>query len=174
MRRAPFQFLRILAFFCLCLASVWLPLAPLAPGADRIAPDMLYCVAVAWILRDPDTAPVYVLLPVAFLADILFSRPPALGALALLFATEFARDHRDAMRGPNMLVEWLTAALLFAAMWGGQLLVLRLSFSDGPASEVALVFLIETAVYYPVVSLVIAFGMRVFGGGAGREGARAW
>jgi rod shape-determining protein MreD len=177
-RRSPALMLRCLVFLGICLGAVCLPMAPLAPGADRMPPDILFCVAMAWLLRDPVSAPIVIILPAALLADLLLARPLGLGALGLVLATEFARSRRELLRGPNMVAEWILVALLFGAMWLGLQILLRLSFSGGPDLETTAGLLLETSLYYPLISLIAALGMRMFGpriGGGGVVGGRgAW
>lgn len=177
-RAEPYRLIRQAVFLLLCLATVYLPLAPVAPGADRVAPDALFCLAMAWVLRDPASAPLWIILLAGLLADALLARPLGLGALALVVATEIARSRREAVMGTNLLIEWLFVFSVFCLTWFGLLLVLRLSFSEAPSLETTLRLLREIALLYPVVSLASMLGFRIFGPRPSvREpfdGGRAW
>jgi rod shape-determining protein MreD len=166
-RAAPF--LRRLAFLALGIAAVYLPLTPLAPGADRVAPDVLYCLVIAWVLRDPAAAPLWTILALGLFADLMLSRPIGLCALGLLFASEFARNHGDILRGTPIVVEWIAAVLVFALMIACIGAVLRASFAPAPGFDLSLRLVVQTALLYPVVSLATALGMRLFGPHAPRQ-----
>ncbi|MEM8570429.1 MAG: rod shape-determining protein MreD [Pseudomonadota bacterium] len=178
-RGDPFRLMRQAAFFFFCVAAVYLPITPLAPGADRVAPDVLYCLAVAWVLRDPSSAPVWIILATGLLADVLMARPLGLGALGLVIVTEIARSWQVSIRDTNILVEWAFAIVLFAIAWVATLTVLQLSFSAVPSLMTSLRLIVETSILYVVISLATAIGMRIFGprrrrGGDAYERARAW
>jgi rod shape-determining protein MreD len=155
--------LRQLIFLGLGVAAIYLPLTPIAPGADQVAPDALFCVAVAWVLRDPAAAPVLLVLALGVFADVMLSRPPGLGALGLLFATELARTRRELLRGTPILVEWLVVVMVYAFIVAVTHAVLRLSFADSPAPALMLRLVGETALLYVIVSLALALGLRLFG-----------
>ena len=127
-RRSP-ALLRQGAFLLVCAAAIYLPLAPLAPGSERVAPDVLFCVVIAWVLRDPASAPAWIIIAAGLVADLVLARPVGLGALGLLAASELARAQRDRIHGINILVEWIAVLLLFVLTWAATLFVLRLSFA---------------------------------------------
>lgn len=158
-----FRLIRQSVFLILAIGAVYLPITPLAPGSDRVTPDLLYCLAMAWVLRDPDSAPLWIIVFAGLLADVLMARPLGLGALFLVLATEFARSHRDGLMTTNILVEWVAVLLLFCVCWFALLTVLRLAFSAAPDLDTTLRYFAETAFIYPVVSLSTALGMRLFG-----------
>ncbi|MCB1352498.1 MAG: rod shape-determining protein MreD [Rhodobacteraceae bacterium] len=161
-RRSP-ALLRQGAFLLVCAAAIYLPLAPLAPGSERVAPDVLFCVVIAWVLRDPASAPAWIIIAAGLVADLVLARPVGLGALGLLAASELARAQRDRIHGINILVEWIAVLLLFVLTWAATLFVLRLSFADTPGLDISLRLVTETAMMYPLISLVAALGMRIFG-----------
>jgi rod shape-determining protein MreD len=162
-RREPVRLARQAAFVAICLCTVYLPMTPLAPGADRVAPDALFCIVTAWVLRDPASAPLAIILAAGLLSDILLARPPGLGALGLVLASEVARSYREAITGINIVAEWLAVTAIFCVMWLAMLSVLRISFSDPPDLDTVIRLCIETALFYPVVSLATALGVRIFG-----------
>jgi rod shape-determining protein MreD len=162
-RQRPFRLLRQIVFLGLCLVAVYLPLTPLAPGSDRVTPDLLYCLAMAWVLRDPASAPLWIIAGAGLLADVLMARPLGLGALMLVLASEVARSRRQAIMGSNILVEWGIVLALFCLAWFALLAVLRLSFSASPDLDTTLRYLAETAFLYPVISLATMLGGRMFG-----------
>ena len=70
---------RLTLFVTFGLLTILAPLVPLAPGADRVPPDLLYCVVMIWVLRAPAAAPLWAVLALGLLADALLMRPPGLG-----------------------------------------------------------------------------------------------
>jgi rod shape-determining protein MreD len=163
MRRGRVPVMRQLTFLGLGIVAIYLPLTPISPGADQVAPDALYCLAVAWVLRDPAAAPLWAILALGVFADIMLSRPPGLGALGLLLATEIARSRRELLRGTPILLEWLLVMAFFTLTVIAIQAVLRLTFAQAPPPEVALRLIAETAVLYVIVSLALGLGLRLFG-----------
>ena len=70
------------------------------------APDLLLCLAIAWVLRRPDFIPVVVIVAVFLMEDILSMRPPGLWTLIVLFGTEFLRSRATLTRDLPFLLEW--------------------------------------------------------------------
>lgn len=143
------------------IAAVNLALIPLAPGGEAVPPDLLYCLIVAWALRDPASVTLWIVLPLALLADVMLSRPPGLGALGLVLAAETARAHAAQLRNLPFLLEWLLAVAGFALILAGIQFALRITFADAPGLEAHARYLMATALSYPVVALAIGWGMRL-------------
>ncbi len=143
--------LLMLGFGAACLALV-----PIAPGEMRAAPDLVYCLVMAWSARRPDSASLFMVLALGLMADLLLSRPLGLGALGLVLAAELTRSRR----GPRpFLVEWGIAVMAFALMLAGIVLVLRLSFAVPPESAGLLWHLAATAIAYPFVAAALAWAL---------------
>lgn len=144
----------------LSLVAVYIALVPLAPGRDAAAPDLLYCLLVAFVVRAPAVAPAFVVLALGLFADLMLSRPPGLGALGLLAVTEAVRAPGEAGRGWSLLREWLVAATAFALMTLAIVLVLRLTLAGGPSVAGLRRHVLATAIAYPFVSALVGWLLR--------------
>ena len=106
--------------------AVFAALIPLAPGGGLAAPDLLYCLVVAWVVRRPAHVARGDLV-LGLFADVMLSRPLGLGALALMLLAEVFRRRAVLFYGAPFLVEWLAAAAGFAAMLAAMHLALASS-----------------------------------------------
>lgn len=140
---------------------------PLDPGR-LTPPDLVYCLMITWVVRRPDRVPVVVAPLLGLLGDLLLMRPVGLGALGLMLAVEVFRGRALALQAAPFVVEWLAAALGFAAMLFGMRLVLGVTFAGGPGLERLGFAVLATAAAYPLVvlGLVWCLGLRARGGGA--------
>ena len=169
--RAPYRLPRAL-LAPLGIAAVYAALAPLAPGGGATTPDLLYCLVIAWVVRAPRAAPVLVVLALGLFADLLLSRPPGLGALGLLAASEWVRGPGGAPRDWSFPREWLVAALAFALMIAAMTLVLALSLAAPPSLGALRGHLIATVIAYPVVAGLVAWLLGPRRGAAPARGGR--
>jgi rod shape-determining protein MreD len=133
------------------VVAVYAALVPLGPGSGLVPPDLLYCLVVAWVIRRPASAPLWVVLGLGLLADLLLSRPPGLGALGLLLASEAFRANRGVLNGLPFPVEWLAAAAGFAVVLAAMNLALALTLADPPGLAASAQYLLATALAYPLV-----------------------
>lgn len=157
-RRRPAA-LETLLFLALGLVAIYAPLVPFSHSAEGpAAPDLLYCLVAAWVLRRPFGAPLAAVLALGLLADVLLMRPLGLGALGLVLAAELLRTRRAQLTGGVFPVEWLAVAGVFAAMLAATALVLRLAFTDAPGLGPALGFAASTALAYPVIAAALHWG----------------
>ena len=154
--RAPFRLARAL-LPPLGVAAIYAALLPLAPGGGVATPDLLYCLVLAWIVRAPRGAPVLVVLALGLLADLLLARPPGLGALGLLGASELVRGPGNAPRDWSFPREWLFAVLAFALMIAAMTLLLALSLAAPPSFGALRGHLVATAIAYPFVAGLVAW-----------------
>lgn len=141
------------------IAAVQSALIPLAPGSGMVPPDLLYCLLVAWTLRDPRSIPLWLVLALGLFADIMLSRPLGLGTLGLVLATEVARRNAGQRRATPFLVEWIAATVGFALILTGIDAILRLSFADAAGFVALSRYLTSTCIAYPIVAMVVAWGV---------------
>jgi rod shape-determining protein MreD len=150
------------ALFGLGIVAIYAPLVPFSHGPDgAVTPDLLYCVVIAWIVRHPQSAPIWLILPLALLADLMLMRPVGLGALGLLAAAELLRARRERLRDQPFLAEWLAAAAAFAAVLASVRLALQLSFLEPPSMRDLADYWLSTALAYPFVAGLLQFGLGV-------------
>jgi rod shape-determining protein MreD len=57
-------------------------------------PDLVMCLACAWVLRRPDYLPALLIAVIVLVEDMLLMRPPGLWAAIMLVGTEFLRHSR--------------------------------------------------------------------------------
>ncbi len=100
-------------------------LLPLDLGAGRLpGPDLLLVLVMAWVVRRPDYAPAVLIVPMFFLADMLFLRVPGVWTMMVLLGTEFLRRRETRLREQSFLVEYgMVAATLLAMLVGQRLLM---------------------------------------------------
>jgi rod shape-determining protein MreD len=150
--------IRLLLLLGLGFAAVQSALIPLAPGSGLVPPDLLYCLIVAWMLRDPSTVPLWLVLALGVFADLMLSRPLGLGALGLVLAGEAARS-ASRTRSIPFLLEWAGAVAGYALILLAINAVLHLSFADPPGVLASARYLAATALAYPIIAMVVARGV---------------
>lgn len=148
-------------FVGLAVAIFFLRMLPLStepvtwPG-----PDVLLCLALAWVLRRPDFVPAATIVAVFLVEDLLQVRPPGLWTLLALFATEFLRDRAVVLRDIPFLVEWLMVAALMALMLLANRLVLAVVMVPQAGLGLTLAQYLSTVLAYPAV---VGLSQFVFG-----------
>jgi rod shape-determining protein MreD len=134
---------------------------PLGPGGELVAPDLLYCLLVAWAVRRPARTPLWAVVALGLFADVLLSRPIGLGALGLMLVVEAFRRRALLFHGAPFLIEWGAAAAGFALMLLGMRLALELVFVEPPGFRLLGRHLLATAIAYPLVVLGLAWCLRL-------------
>ena len=147
--------------FLLGAVAIHAALIPLGPGGMLVPPDLLYCLVIVWVLRAPDAAPVWLLVGLGLMADILLSRPIGLGALGLLLAAEVAGRNAATFRALPFFAEWAAASIGYAVILAGICTLLRLTFAETPGLQDVLRYLVATTIAYPLVALAVAWGVRL-------------
>lgn len=148
-------------FVLVALAIVLLRLLPLDTVAGRgPGPDLMLCLAFAWLVRRPAYLPALLIAAVFLLADLLLQRPPGLHALMVLLGAEFLRGHVATIRDRLFGHEWLLVGgtILVAALAERLLLLMLAAAPDlgAAAQRTAL-----TIVAYPAVVLFSNLVFRV-------------
>jgi len=152
-----------LMFLGLAAAVFFLRILPLS--TEPVAwpgPDILLCLALAWVLRRPEFVPAASIVAVFLLEDLLLMRPPGLWALLALLATEFLRDRAVVLRDIPFLVEWLMVSALMAGMLLANRLMLEIAMVPQAGLGLSLAQYLSTVAAYPLVVLVShsVFGLR--------------
>jgi rod shape-determining protein MreD len=140
------------------VVAVYAALIPLGGGTP---PDLLYCLLVAWTIRRPASAPLWIVIALGLVGDAMLSRPLGLGALGLMLATEAFRANRTLLHGLPFPVEWLAASLAFAATLAGMQLALALTLAERPGSAASVGYVLTTALAYPLVVAGLALGLQL-------------
>lgn len=155
-------------FFVLAFVIVFARLLPLGPGPGLPGPDLLVCVAFAWVLRRPGAVPVLSIAAVMFLTDILFMRPIGLWTACVVLGSEFLRSREPFSRDLPFLLEWLVVSVVIVSMTLGYSLILAIFGVDQPSLGLRLIQMIATILAYPPVVLfsVALLGLRKMAPGA--------
>jgi rod shape-determining protein MreD len=137
-----------------------LPLGSIAGGWP--GPDLLFCLALVWVLRRPDYVPPLLIGVVVLLEDLLLMRPPGLWAAITVLAAEFLRNRAALTRELSFAVEWLLAATVIAAAMLGYRLMMMLAMLPQVGLGQAMIHMIVTILCYPLMVLLsrFAFGVR--------------
>lgn len=144
------------------MAVTYLAILPLGAKSNAAAvPDLFFCMTIAWVMRRPESAPVFLVAVTSFLIDIVLGRPMGLWSLILVLASEYFRG-RETGKGMQMhLLEWLSVSLLFLTMLITYKIALTVGFSFAPDyADLALHFLV-TVITYPVVVAVLYWGLKI-------------
>jgi len=160
-------------FVALALGVMLYALLPLNVGAPAVpGPDLILCLAIAWVLRRPDILSAPLIAGTILLADFLLMRPPGLWALIVLIGIEVLR--RRAMRSEPtaIILEMGIATLAIAAMMLAQRVMLSVFFVDRPALVSEVLHFLSTVAAYPFVALlsVYVLGIRAHSAEDGRTG----
>lgn len=150
-------------FIAIVAVILFIRLLPLAPGTGGIpGPDLILCLALAWVLRRPEYSPALLIVAVFLLQDLMFLRPPGLWTLIVLLATEFLRSREVAWRDLPFVLEWLVVGGVLAAMLLANRAVLAMVMVPQAALGQELLQLLSTLAAYPLVVVAsrLAFGLR--------------
>ena len=149
-------------YFALGLLCIAYPLLPLQFTPDRFtAPDLIYVLTVAWVIRAPESAPFVLIAGLALLSDAVLMRPVGLWAMLLLGASEVVRFSYMAVRERGILAEFALAAGLFVAMLIIQNFFLWLSFSQSLEFTSMVQFAMLTLLCYPAMVGFLNYIVRV-------------
>lgn len=149
-------------YLLLGLLAVAYPLLPLQFTPDRMAaPDLLYVLTMAWIVRQPEGAPFLLVAALALLADAALMRPMGLWALLMLVSTETVRFSYRSIQERGLLAEFAMMATLLLMMVILQNAVLWISFSQGLEFASAVQFVMLTLACAPFMVLFLHYLVRV-------------
>lgn len=151
------------AYAALSVVLMFIAILPLdhVPGSLP-GPDMLLAVTCLWVIRKPEHAPVWLVAAVFLLADLLLTRPPGLGAAAVVLVTEYLRRRSSLTTEVSFMMEWAVAGSMMAIVMVGTATVLVILGSPAPGIGLLLVRLLGTVLIYPLVAGVarLIFGIR--------------
>lgn len=116
-------------------------------------PELTLCFICAWILRRPDYVPLWLMVPILLMDDILLMRPLGLWTLIVLVVSEVLRrqvDHAEALPFSSelpLVAGWIAGAFV------AQYLFLLLLVAETPPLTGLILQAIGTIVAYPFVVL---------------------
>ncbi len=157
------RFGRMALFSVLCALSLFVPLLPLTAEPGGLpGPDLMLCLAVAWLMRRPDYVPAPLLAALFLVADLLTMRPPGLWAGLVVIAGESLRGRQRGLRTLSIFGEIGVFGALAMALTFAQWAILAAFFVDQPGIGRQLLAVPVTVAAYPAVALATAmmFGVR--------------
>ncbi len=141
-----------LVFLGFAAAFLFLRLLPLGNTAGALpGPDVMLCLMLAWMMRRPDFLPIWLVVGVTLLDDLILMRPPGLWTAIVVLATEFLRSRTALTRELNFMVEWLLASGLMLGMLMLYRLVFVLALLPQPPFGFAVVQVLWSVMAYPLV-----------------------
>lgn len=125
-------------------------------------PDLLTCIACAWVLRRPEYVPAVLIAAVFLFEDFLLMRPPGLWSVIMLAGTEFLRNRVALMRELGLAMEWAMVSVVMVAMVLLYRLVYAAAFLDEPPLTLVGLQMLGSILCYPLVVGLshAAFGLR--------------
>jgi rod shape-determining protein MreD len=141
-------------FAALCFAIIFFSLLPFSTGEGGVpGPDLIVGLTAAWLLRRPDYVPIWLLLTVLLLADVLLMRPLGLWALIVFLMSEYLRrrvDHAEVL--PFWSEVGLVAGCLAVAFVADHLALVLLLAETPPLLGQGL-HALATIVFYPAIAV---------------------
>ncbi len=144
------------------LLAIAYPILPLQFTPERWpALGLLFALTMAWVVRQPESAPFLLIAALAILADAVLMRPMGLWALLLLMASETVRFSYRSIQGRGLAMEFTVVAGVLLAMVIVQNLLLWISFSQSLEARRMLQFTVLTLLCYPVMVAFLHYIIRV-------------
>lgn len=144
-------------FAALCgfvLAYHLLPIAPLSH--IFMPPDLILGLSLAWTVRRPEYAPIWLIAIVALLADLLLMRVPGLWAAMTVLAAGYVQRRRGQMQNTGFGVEWAHVCLAVAGAFLLQRVAYAVLILDPlPTAGIFTQFVTTVATYPLMVALTI-------------------
>lgn len=125
------------------------------------APDILFCVICALVIRRPEIVPFWVIGLIYFGFDVFQMKPLGIWTACVLVATEVLRGNRDAFRENLFPFEWLTVSLIYFLTLAANRTLWAISFIPTPPISDMLWEFIFTVLTYPIALFVITYILRI-------------
>jgi len=139
-------------FVLVALFLLFLKLLPLGTTAgDWPGPDLLLCLIFAWLVRRPDYLPVWLVLIVVLLEDLLLLRPPGLWAALVVLASEFVRSRGALTRELSFWVEWALVAGVMVGLIVAYRVAFAITFLPQAGFGFAMMQVLWSILCYPLV-----------------------
>ena len=149
-------------YVLLALIAIAYPVLPLQFTPERWpAPELLFALTMAWVVRQPTGAPFLLIALVAILADAVLMRPMGLWALLLLMASETVRFSYRTIQERGLVMEYFAVGGLLLVMLILQNVILWISFSQLLEATRMLQIGLLTMLCYPVMVVFLHYIVRV-------------
>ncbi len=149
-------------FTLLGLMAIAYPILPQQFSPERLpAPGLLFVLSIAWVVRQPLSAPFLLIAALALLADAVLMRPMGLWAFLLLISSETVRFSHRSIQERGLLMEFSMVAGMLVLMVLVQNLLLWASFSQSLDLARMLQFVLLTLICYPVMVAFLHYVIRI-------------
>ncbi len=149
-------------YVLLGLLAIAYPILPLQFTPVRWpAPELLFALTMAWVVRQPESAPFLLIAALALMADAVLMRPMGLWAVLLLMASETLRFSYRSIQERGLVMEFSMVVALLLVMVIVQNLLLLISFSQSLEVARMLQFALLTLLCYPVMVVFLHYIIRV-------------
>lgn len=149
-------------FLLLGLALIFLNLLPLSTDPESWpGPDLIYCLAAAWMMRRPSYVPVLLLAFMLLLSDLLFLKPVGLWTAIGLLGFEFLRGQALQPGDLPITSEIVLVGCTFAVMTGIYAGVLAVFDEATALAHDMALHVLFTVLAYPFVVLFTHFVLQV-------------
>ena len=146
-----------------CLAMILAALLPLS-GLPRSVPppDFILALTLAWMIRRPDQVPLWSIVAVFLLSDVVFLNPPGLNTALVVLATEYIRTHPRMQKETSLPSEVFRVGVIVLAIAIAERVLLAATFSPAPTLGASFAQAVLTVAVYPAAILVtrIVFAVR--------------
>jgi len=141
-----------LLYVVLCGLVVMFHLLPLGQiDAITFSPDIILCITLAWVVRRPDYAPIFLIAGVALLAELLLMRAPGLWAALTVLLADSITKQRNKMRSTGFGVEWFRVTVGIAAIFILERIANGVLFLETPPLGASIAQFLATVVAYPII-----------------------
>ncbi|MEO0357729.1 MAG: rod shape-determining protein MreD, partial [Pseudomonadota bacterium] len=122
------------------------------PFSKYFAPDVLFGISLAWVLRRPDAMTPLLIALVLLAADLILHRPPGLWAAIVVSACVFLTMRAAGLKETLFSVEWgLVAAIIFGCFAIYQFLLI-VTFSQAQPLGLTVLQAVTTVLVYPILT----------------------
>ena len=142
------------------LALIFLKLLPIGSTAgDWPGPDLMLCLIFAMVVRRPDYLPIWLVLIVVLLEDLLLLRPPGLWAALVVLASEFVRSRAALTRELTFWVEWMLVAGVMVGLLVAYRVAFAITFLPQAGFGFAMMQVLWSILCYPLVVGVLRISL---------------
>ena len=127
----------------------------------RPAPDIVFCVICALLIRRPEIVPFWIIGLIYFGFDLFLMKPLGVWTACMLGATEIWRANMYFFRENRFPVEWFSVSVLFLFTLIANHIILAVSIVATPAFTTLLWEYIFTTLSYPIVLFIITYILRI-------------
>ncbi len=149
-------------YFGLGLGIIFFRILPFETGLPGLpGPDYILCIGLAWTLRQPAAAPLWMIVFLILLSDFLLQRPPGLWAMLAVIAVESLRSRRAGIAEAPFLFEWAMVSGAILLMVLAKRLILWILVVEQPTLGLSLMEGLATLAIYPIVLLASKYILRM-------------